>query len=591
MKSARPIRLLRKRRAFTIIEMLIAVGAVGLIALGLARLFASTGRTVSKGKTVSVLNEYARLVESQMRTDLQSITRQGFLVIRNRYAQGGGTADGPVLLSENDVSGGRQRRVDELLFFAKGQFTSLREPQHPLKFPKGSAARIYYGHGLSAGPDVFDAQLDDDPGLNTGMGRTWPKQFGEVGPSEFASSWILLRHVAVLAPPQPTTDRAPLLPGGQVITYPPLRSWADNSVQTGLQPAAASLFRSVAWNISPPSSPISRSLDALRKPMFASGIVDVVSADLTSIRADVLDAPNRGINLLGTSSVPGATDPISNGSVFGPSFAASPTAATCAKRLMADALPGYDEVLLSGTNANMIGDASRPERRMRCEPSPPDFTGRLQGLDFGTFEPYRRQDQLLLSGSNFVPGCTEFIVEWSFGDLYVDNATNRAANRVGRVIWHGMERYEDLNFDGAPTPDQSSTGSASDLVAEPFRGQGSTGTGNGDELLGPLVVLSNGAQLSWVYSTELFHAPVNIGGNSPVARTPGSPVHSFFGFIDPTFPPALGGGLSVVSPAAIPWPWPRLLRVTFSLVDPNDAGFEQSYQFIFEIPQNSEQQF
>ena len=38
-------------------------------------------------------------------------------------------------------------------------------------------------------------------------------------------------------------------------------------------------------------------------------------------------------------------------------------------------------------------------------------------------------------------------------------------------------------------------------------------------------------------------------------------------------------------PATIPWAWPKLLRITISLVDPTDPLREQTFQFIIEVPE------
>ena len=52
-----------QQKGFTLVEVLIAVGAVSLIAIGLARVFSATGETVRAGRRLSNLNEYASLIE------------------------------------------------------------------------------------------------------------------------------------------------------------------------------------------------------------------------------------------------------------------------------------------------------------------------------------------------------------------------------------------------------------------------------------------------------------------------------------------------------------------------------------------------
>lgn len=55
---------------------------------------------------------------------------------------------------------------------------------------------------------------------------------------------------------------------------------------------------------------------------------------------------------------------------------------------------------------------------------------------------------------------------------------------------------------------------------------------------------------------------------------------SYFGYYDPTFAPDVTSG----DPPSLPWPWPKMIRVTFTLTDPNDPSIEQSFQYVFNVP-------
>src|SRR4051812_43692171 len=81
---------------FTLIEIVVAVGAVALVAVGLASIFDSVGKTVTGGRRLSVLNTYGSLIESQMRRDFEAMTRDGFLVIRQQWVDSGATPDGVI---------------------------------------------------------------------------------------------------------------------------------------------------------------------------------------------------------------------------------------------------------------------------------------------------------------------------------------------------------------------------------------------------------------------------------------------------------------------------------------------------------------
>ena len=84
------------------------------------------------------------------------------------------------------------------------------------------------------------------------------------------------------------------------------------------------------------------------------------------------------------------------------------------------------------------------------------------------------------------------------------------------------------------------------------------------------------------YPTYPLHPPVVYG--PPVSG--GDPLQAqtqtaHFGYLDPTYQPMDANN----DPPSIPWAWPRLIRVTLSLADPNDPTYEQTYQFVFELPE------
>ncbi|MEO0716958.1 MAG: hypothetical protein AAFY58_08210 [Planctomycetota bacterium] len=56
------------------------------------------------------------------------------------------------------------------------------------------------------------------------------------------------------------------------------------------------------------------------------------------------------------------------------------------------------------------------------------------------------------------------------------------------------------------------------------------------------------------------------------------PATATFGFIDPTFNSATADDL------VMPWPWPKLIRVTVTIADEIDPTIEQTFQFVLEAP-------
>jgi hypothetical protein len=196
--------------------------------VGVAAIFDAVGKTVRTGKRVHQFNEYAGLIERRLRDDIAAMTRDGYLIIRNGYAdangdgqitipaQIGGTSVDDVLLYDGDEHP-RLRRTDEIMFFAKGQFMSVRELLDPRFVARSDAAAIYYGHGMRARDPGFNAGGNPgsyyEPSVGGNVnGGTLPNpdteatlghkaQSGPVNPNEFASEWILLRHVTLLRPP------------------------------------------------------------------------------------------------------------------------------------------------------------------------------------------------------------------------------------------------------------------------------------------------------------------------------------------------------------------------------------------------------
>lgn len=591
----------RMHEAFTLVEMLVAVAAIGIIALGLSRLFASTSKTVRVGKTVSAMNEYAGMIERTMRADIQAMSRNGVLVMRHRDV-GGTAANNGVLLYQDEREGfSRRRRVDELMFFVERPTASVRQAVSDAKFPMGSAARVYYGHGLkrelfSAG--VADAaalvpQLNDDNSGAFSFGQ--PGTGNAIGPNEFASEWILMRHITALVPPRLSTDAPP-----STITGPLASAWTDTLVQVGLQPATPSIFRNEVARATTQNiengAPWARENDPRVVPNVASGLVDVAAMDLEGVRSRIL----QGTTPFGNTNefLPQATGVVvpSSSFVVDSNVGDENSVPTYMKKWMAMALPGGTPV---GTGpysfdpATQPGNEGDPEIRMRAEPQPPDFTGSRNLARFAGNEAYRRADQLMLSASNFVPGCSEFIVEWSFGVRFPENDPN---GRAGELIWHGLPRYrfpdgDTTNFQNANRVadvyrgrDTGIAAEAQDEYEDPYYGfieQNSSG----------VIVVGD---TSRTVPSDLIHYPINARNNRPWPE--GRALYSFFGLIDPTFPPSVViNGNTVTdpfaSPSTRPWAWPKLIRVTISLVDPADPSVEQTYQFIFDVPQNSPSSF
>jgi hypothetical protein len=277
------------------------------------------------------------------------------------------------------------------------------------------------------------------------------------------------------------------------------------------------------------------------------------------------------------------------------------------KMLMASMLPGADPWIYDYQSQNLATplnprSGALHEKRMICAPKPPNFAGTRSagGVGWPVDEPYRQQDQAMLSASNLIVGCSSFKIEWSFGDVYplydlYDNAAQTPlqvgaaeAYRVGQVIWHGLD-------DGTRTPGEAPTA--------PYRGSerhSGTNPSTGDQAVAYDAYyqswMNNGNLLQRVTSTglplpfpaRLIHWPTSAVDPN-VDQNLDTPLYSFFGYLDPTFTPRVINGVQV-DPDTLEWPWPKLLRFTIGLTDPADPTFEQTYQFIVEVPAASRRQ-
>lgn len=626
-RSSRALRLASGRAGgFTLVEMLVAVGAVAFVAVGIASIFASVGDTVSRGRSVSALTQYAAVLERQMREDFAAITRDGFMIIRHEEADGGASVP---LYPDQPIGQWRERRVDEIVFFVNKPSQSAREPLAPGFVPEGSSARIYYGIGQRmneadprfARPDVVDTNRTGD---FLGVARAG-------NPNRFAQDWTLLRHETALVSPGGGLTDAPNLP------YPPA-VWRDNRLQIGLQPAAESIFRSInelnvtsCTGIFPSVATVrdrsgASSASPDQSPLFESGLVDVATTNLAEIRGIVTssagfrDSDPDPYTLTPPYTFISPTQLTNCADYFGPGPVVGPVGMQQA--WMLDALPAPSHPIeIDFTGAFAVGaevgsaayrfvNVPVTERaRMRYEPAPPDIHPAyvLQSNPAtATRGAIRLADQYALAASAFVPRTTEFIVEWSFGKLDDD----------GRLIWHGAERTFDADRDGTddqfvfpyPRYGEEVRGTRADLAGSffvPYRlaqpaMAGDPGVGNRPREFTGLPRLGttwfnqlqgNFADAGDEYGSypvlpEVVHGVTgsSLGGAGNV------PLVSYFGytlpFFNPDDPDRDGDEADAAAQDTLEWPWPELVRVTVTLADPGDETIERTFQFVFPTPGN-----
>ena len=555
------------REGFTLTEMLVAVGAMALLSLGVAQVFSLTTRTVSAGRRLSNLNAVASATERQMRADFNAMSSRGVLIIRNQLANNGNTVESYAADPEP-----RRRRIDELEFAVTGRYTSQRQPVTDDGTPVSSnEAMIYYGHGARQDPlatassgyvnpvKIDDANISAPPlGVNMGAGGSKVNLY--------ASGWTLGRRAFVLAPPSTMTQRN--IPAGQGfaanVTF-------DSAYEIAGQPAAASLNRAdnELWNSFSAASPL---IHGGSIPSLASGVVDIVSMDLRAIAAQIADLNTSTFNN------------------YGDGFSLASTSYQMPVGLNAGG--GTTMAMQQAWLRGLLPADSDNGVRMRIETDVPDFLN----FNGGGLTSAQRADQLMLTSGAFLPRCSEFIVEYSFGAAH--SSTIGPPADIGALYWHGLDRqtgvnsaandygkrvvrYRDWVTANSGTPlaqavrrrDPSSLPTSDRAIARAVLVQ--------PDLVDPEFINSWGGGSSWNSSTSSCYA--------------------VFGLNDPLYEPKRdllvkdvdgdgkydwADGDVLQEPESLPWARPTMVRITFTLCDPTDPSIEQTFQFVFDLPKD-----
>ncbi|MBL4810077.1 MAG: prepilin-type N-terminal cleavage/methylation domain-containing protein [Phycisphaerales bacterium] len=608
MSMSHPHHRVRPAQGFTIIEVLVTIGILVIIAVGVSTIFTSISETVNTGKRVSEINRIAAQLERIMRQDFENMTRDGFLVIAHQHAVGTNFAR-DVQLSPGDATGhnnkGRPRRVDEIMFFSRGQYESSRRAVSTAMVARSSEAAIYYGHGQKRVPDLNDPRPDNLNNLffnpqttdtnidaNALLG-TAPTAV--LNPNQYARDWSLLRHITLLAQPQSAGQALPDDVYG-VTRIGTDRQWLEDSQrQIALQPAGRSIFNSLSQTGFAGAPPVAANYDLPKwykeyqpaagpvpfgytSPVLrASGLLDIVTDDLASIRTTLYglsssyspitywDRGNLNQNPLemdesydefaldfwDPNTVPSPSDaitlnlPVNGGS--SPHF-------TNVRKWMIDALPSLWDL-------NPVSPAEPIQlSRVRYEDIPTrllyddDAFGAPTAPENQRKRIYAEADQEMLGSSVFIPQCTEFVVEWSFG--FIDaSITDPSSPRYKKMLWYGMDRWIDSNKNGLIEPVNPGLVPGQDQRVANFYSKRPAVPSIPDYDRGPDPQLIVGH-------------PATIPGFGP---PPLSEIATF-GY------PDING---------TQWPWPKFIRITLSIADTNDLTLERTFQMIFDIPDAS----
>ena len=319
------------RRAFTVVELLIAVVVMLAVIIATSKIFNTASKVSSTGEANADVLQQGTVIEEQMRRDLERLCRDGYMAIQcvavrndvNQVISPSPPLTSPAPLLNPQLPADAILRCDQIVFFTAGTETSARwaGPGDLVSGGGGQqsrGARVYYGHGVQF-PSLPNDPTSNPPGSNptsvikpiiTGVSPapsgvkqvvpwTWFDpltyqlgwQFGTTtqtaGPRVLANQpearqWVLARKSVLL-----TDD------GGRPIYYPEPR----NLTLAGTQgpSSAPSIFGDRSYTGAAGSDPsyfqelrdrnrISLSNNLIPSPVLQSGWVDIAASDFGKVR-------------------------------------------------------------------------------------------------------------------------------------------------------------------------------------------------------------------------------------------------------------------------------------------------------------------
>jgi len=170
----------RWKRAFTLVEALIAVTILLVIILFTGKIFSSASRVAGLGGASADIMSEATVIERQMREDFEQLSRDGFFILQcnavrndiNDPTRSSGTpgTDSRFWLDPNRAADA-YIRDDRMVFFMQGQSQQQVHRYDPgtgaigdNRKAQAAASRVYWGHGYQLGNYAApDQDLDGSP--------------------------------------------------------------------------------------------------------------------------------------------------------------------------------------------------------------------------------------------------------------------------------------------------------------------------------------------------------------------------------------------------------------------------------------------
>lgn len=486
------------RRAFTVIELLVAVVVLLAVIIATSKIFNTASKVSSTGEANADVLQQGTVIEEQLRRDLQRICRDGFMAIQCVEVPNdvNVAAGGPLLNPQLPVAA--TVRCDQLVFFTAGSETSARwaGPGDLVAAGGGQQARVAmvrYGHGVQMPrltaevldatqqnlfpPVIVDAPSTSGGGSSQILPWTWRSgttravrfRYGSTGPTTSvagggppidpnqpeARQWVLARKATLLADdggfavfyPEPrtfaTVDR--LGPSAAPAVFGDLANGATTPLPFG------NAYRRFFWREQSDRGYLIQSQNLIPSPLLQSGWTDIAASDLDQIRRQIaptlrLSSPLDVGNL--TEFIRSVTPPWFNGSL---SAGVPVGPKSWPVGLAAPPWPANEAVSSDGgniQNGTVERFSSQRDRIMRvCFGTPADQDAPAIGLlgwpraEKSVPDTDRRSEMLL--SPTLVSNCSSFRVDWTW-----EPQTGRQTDASGAII--GRQVRELPNGDLVP---------------------------------------------------------------------------------------------------------------------------------------------
>jgi len=158
----------RRRRAFTLVELVTAASLMTLIMVGIVQIFATVTQTASDAEGLVFAQQQARAFFDRLHTELRGMTREGYLrIMHNSVRMDPTTGIGTIapVFSPTGTNAERFYAADSLAFVTLGSYSlTLPPPNTPSATPKNpSIAEVLYSSNVQTHRSILKLESTNPP--------------------------------------------------------------------------------------------------------------------------------------------------------------------------------------------------------------------------------------------------------------------------------------------------------------------------------------------------------------------------------------------------------------------------------------------